>query len=69
MFAIPIKTNDSLLLKEILWRKFNIEIPVTQMENRNFIRFSVQAFNDWNDYHRLESALTDLYKSEIIQFS
>ena len=69
MFAIPIKTNDSLFLKEILWRKFNIEIPVTQMENRNFIRFSVQAFNDWNDYHRLESALTDLYKSEIIQFS
>ncbi|MBM3429661.1 MAG: aminotransferase class V-fold PLP-dependent enzyme [Bacteroidetes bacterium] len=68
MFAIPIQTTDSLKLKEILWVKFKIEIPVTQMGNRNFIRFSIQAFNDWDDYAALETALIDLQKSEIIKF-
>jgi isopenicillin-N epimerase len=68
MFAIPIQTTDPVKLKEILWVKFKIEIPVTQMENRNFIRFSIQAFNDWDDYAALETALIDLQKSEIIKF-
>ena len=68
MFAIPIQTKDPLKLKEILWEKFEIEIPVTQMENRNFIRFSIQAFNDWDDYGALEAALIELQKSEIIKF-
>ncbi|MFM7472864.1 MAG: aminotransferase class V-fold PLP-dependent enzyme, partial [Crocinitomicaceae bacterium] len=68
MFAIPIQTNDPLKLKEILWEKFKIEMPVKQMENRNFIRFSIQAFNDWDDYAALETALIELQKSEIIKF-
>ncbi|MFM7466849.1 MAG: aminotransferase class V-fold PLP-dependent enzyme [Crocinitomicaceae bacterium] len=68
MFAIPIQTTDSLNLKEILWEKFKIEIPVTQLENRNFIRFSIQAFNDWDDFAALETALIELQKSEIIKF-
>jgi len=68
MFAIPIQTTDSLKLKEFLWEKFKIEIPVTRMENRNFIRFSIQAFNDWDDYAALETALIELQKSKIIKF-
>jgi len=68
MFAIPIHTPDCIGLKQRLWHQFNIEIPVTQLDKRNFIRFSIQAFNDWEDYIALENALQALEKSGFLKF-
>ena len=68
MFAIPIKTEDPIKLKNTLYHDYKIEIPVTQMDNRFFIRFSVQAFNDFNDFIVLENTLHKLRKKGIINF-
>jgi isopenicillin-N epimerase len=68
MFAIPIKTTDPVKLKQHLYHTFKIEIPVTQMQNRFFIRYSVQEFNDESDFCVLKDALVQLQKSGIIKF-
>ena len=68
MFSMPIRTNDPIKLKHILLNDYQIEIPVTQLKDKFFIRYSVQAFNDDSDYKTLEYALKKLQKSKIIEF-
>lgn len=62
LFSIPIKTASPILLKECLFEKYKIEIPVMPHANKVYLRYSIQAFNTQKDLDRL----TDVLK-EIIQ--
>jgi isopenicillin-N epimerase len=63
MFSIPIQTKDPLKLKDLLFEKFKIEIPVIVQNKQSYLRFSYQAFNDTNDMEILTEALTKLMNS------
>ena len=68
MASIPIRTNDPMALKEALYNKYKIEIPVMILEDQVFIRFSLNAFNDQGDLDVLANALTSLVeKGHIIK--
>src|SRR5205814_7485781 len=49
MCAIPIKTKDPLRLKETLYHKYKIEIPVMQRGNETYLRISYQVYNTADD--------------------
>lgn len=69
LFSIPIQTNDPFGLYNTLFDEYAIQIPVTQHINSNFIRFSIQVFNDQQDIDRLAVALEDLKQRGKVSFS
>ncbi len=68
MGVIPISTKDPIGLKNELFEKYKIEIPVTNQGDDYFIRYSVQVFNKDSDYDKLESSLKQLYDEGKIIF-
>lgn len=69
MFSISVNTPDPQKLYRLLVDEYKIEIPITIQEDLNFIRFSVQGFNDQNDLDYLYESLQHIIKhSNLIQF-
>ncbi len=68
MFSIPIIAENAELLHEILFEKFKIEIPITNLNEKLFIRFSIQVFNEQKDLDYLISVLQELESEKIISF-
>jgi len=68
MFSMPIKTNDLVALKEALFNRFGIEVPVFLNDQDVFIRFSYQVFNTDDDMERLIQALEVLCDENYISF-
>ena len=69
MFSISLNTPDPQKLYRLLVDEYKIEIPITIQEDLNFIRFSVQGFNDQNDLDYLYESLQHIIKhSNLIQF-
>lgn len=62
MCSLPIKCQDPVKLNSVLFEKYKIEIPVMRHDDKVFIRFSIQAFNDLKDIHRLIWALSNIEK-------
>lgn len=60
MCSIPIQTTSPLALKEMLIGTYNIEIPVMKINNRFFLRISLNAYNSQEDLDKLYSALTHI---------
>ena len=60
MCSIPIRTQQPVALKELLFEKYKIEIPVMKIENHTFIRISLNGYNSQNDLEILRSALKDI---------
>jgi isopenicillin-N epimerase len=63
MCSIPAKTNKPVELKEMLISKYQIEIPVMKINDRIYIRISLNAYNSQEDLDKLYAALTEI-KSE-----
>lgn len=59
MFAILIQTPDADALKRHLFLNHRIEIAVNQLDNRNLLRYSINAFNGQQDLDCLYSALEE----------
>jgi isopenicillin-N epimerase len=55
--SLPIRTRKPIELKNELFNRFKIEIPVVVSHEATYIRYSVQAFNGQNDLDRLNTAL------------
>lgn len=68
MFSIPIKTKNAELLHQILFEKYKIEIPITNLKADLFIRFSVQAFNQQRELDYLIFALKELERDGVLRF-
>ena len=60
MCSIPIQTNNPTALKEMLYQKYKIEIPVMKIGHGVFIRISLNAYNMPNDLEILHAALTSI---------
>ncbi len=60
MCSIPIVTDAPLALKELLFEKYHIEIPVMNNGSDYFLRISVQVYNSQEDLDLLYEAIEDI---------
>ena len=60
MCSIPIKTEQPMVLKELLFEKYKIEIPVMKIDHGIFLRISLNAYNDEKDLETLYHALKEI---------
>lgn len=58
--SIPIKTSQAEKLKQLLYDKYQIEIPVMKQDAHVFIRYSIQVFNSQQDLDKLYDALVEI---------
>lgn len=71
MASIPIITEEPLKLKELLFEKYKIEIPVMPLNGNYYLRYSINAYNTQEDLDKLYTSLeeimttTNLIKSKI----
>lgn len=63
LYSIPIKSAEPEKLKDLLYQKYKIEIPVMSHDNKVFLRYSIQAFNTQQDLDTLAAALKDIIAS------
>lgn len=60
MASIPVKTQEPLQLKELLFEKYKIEIPVMPLNGSFYIRYSINAYNTQEDLDKLYEALQEI---------
>ena len=60
MASIPVNTSNPVALKELLFNKYKIEIPVMPLNGNYFIRYSINAYNSQEDLDILYKALEDI---------
>ena len=63
MASIPVITSDPLLLKNTLYKKYKIEIPVMVLNNSVYIRYSINVYNSQQDLDILYKALEDILRT------
>lgn len=66
MFSLPIKTDQPEKLQRLLFEKFRIEIPIMRHGNTNYIRFSMQAFNQTEEIDYLIESLERIRKETVL---
>ncbi len=67
MCSIPIQTNNPIALKEMLYQKYKIEIPVMKIDHGVFIRISLNAYNNENDLKILYDALASIILKKLFE--
>jgi isopenicillin-N epimerase len=60
MASIPINISNPNELKELLFEKYKIEIPIMPLNGNHYIRYSINAYNSEEDLDILYSALEDI---------
>ncbi|MBA4277005.1 aminotransferase class V-fold PLP-dependent enzyme [Flavobacterium sp.] len=60
MASVPVNTTNPVVLKELLFNKYKIEIPVMSLNGNYFIRYSINAYNSQEDLDILYKALEDI---------
>ena len=57
-----VKTSEPEKLKTILYKEFNIEVPIMQLGSEFYLRFSAQGYNNQDDIDLLHQALETIKK-------
>jgi isopenicillin-N epimerase len=60
MAIAPLPLSNLALLKSRLYEEFNVEVPLIPWQGRNFVRVSIQAYNDRADVDALLKGLEAL---------
>lgn len=63
MASIQLRTSKPLELKELLYEKYKIQIPVMPLNGNIYLRYSINAYNSQDDLDILHQALTDIIKT------
>ena len=63
MASIPIKTSNPTVLKDLLFDKYKIEIPVMPLNGNYFLRYSINAYNSQVDLDILFKAMQDIIET------
>jgi isopenicillin-N epimerase len=63
MASVPINTNNPAELKEELYLKYKIQVPVMPLNGNYYIRFSINAYNSQADLDILYRALEEIIKT------
>jgi isopenicillin-N epimerase len=66
MCSIPIQTEKPFELKELLFQKYKIEIPVTKRLDSYYLRISLNGYNSQEDLDRLRFVLQEIKNNTII---
>ncbi|MBP6412725.1 MAG: aminotransferase class V-fold PLP-dependent enzyme [Bacteroidia bacterium] len=70
LYSIRITTSNPEKLQRLLYEKYHIEIPVIQINNEVYMRFSIQVFNSQKDLDILYEGLSDiLSNTDLIEIS
>lgn len=68
MCSIPIYPKNALVLKEKLYHDFKIEIPITNYQQKYFLRVSMQVYNNQEDINKLIDAISKLKQQGFFLF-
>jgi isopenicillin-N epimerase len=60
MASIPVKTKNGIELKNVLYDKYKIQIPVMPLNDKFYIRFSINVYNSDADLDVLYQAIEDI---------
>ncbi len=63
MCTVPLPISSSAAaeqLKQALWERYQVEVPIVEWQERFFVRVSIQAYNSPGDIDRLLDGLTHL---------
>lgn len=60
MCVLPLPPTDATALKARLWDDYQVEIPSLAFQGRNYVRISIQAYNDQEDVDRLVTGLKEV---------
>lgn len=63
MASIPVCTSKPTELKELLYSKYHIQIPVMPLNEGVYLRFSINAYNTESDLDILYAALWDIIQT------
>jgi isopenicillin-N epimerase len=63
MASVPVCTSKPLELKELLYSKYHIQIPVMPLNEGVYLRFSINAYNTESDLDTLYAALWDIIQT------
>ncbi|WP_395047745.1 aminotransferase class V-fold PLP-dependent enzyme [Flavobacterium sp.] len=63
MASIPVKTDSAQELKDLLYDKYKIQIPVMPINGNYYIRYSINAYNSQEDLDILYAALQDIIET------
>lgn len=63
MASIPVNTEKPMELKELLYSKYHIQIPVMLLNGNVYVRYSINGYNSQEDLDVLYSALNDIIAS------
>lgn len=63
MASIPIQTEEPIKLKELLFEKYKIEIPVMPLNGKIYLRYSINGYNSQEDLDVLYSALQEILET------
>lgn len=60
MASIPVSTPNPVGLKDLLFNKYKIEIPVMTLNGNYFLRYSINGYNSQEDLDILYKAIQDI---------
>ena len=63
MASIPVKTTKPAELKDLLYNQYKIQIPVMPLNDKVYLRYSINAYNTQEDLDVLYRALEDILKT------
>lgn len=63
MVSIPINTKKPAELKEVLYSKYKIQIPVMPLNGNYYLRYSINVYNSEADLDILYNALEEIIKT------
>ena len=63
MASVEIKTSQPMELKELLYDKYKIQIPVMPLNDKVYLRYSINVYNSQKDLDVLHDAITDIIKT------
>jgi isopenicillin-N epimerase len=63
MASIPVRTEKPMELKELLYSKYKIQIPIMPLNDKIYMRYSMNVYNSQEDLEVLFRAITDIIES------
>lgn len=60
MASIPVQTEKPMELKELLYTKYKIQVPVMPLNGKVYLRYSMNMYNTQEDLDKLYAALEDI---------
>ena len=60
MASVPIKTSKPQELKDLLYDKYKIQVPIMLLNEKVYLRYSINAYNSQTDLDILYKALHDI---------